>query len=211
MPDGALSTTFLHRPDQKLAMLKLGRRTNESRFGWEYKVGSATLAPYTLLPVIVDAVDDHNSYFKFNLNHITLYCLLTGGDSSWVKSHYTHAFSVLRKTTAGHGNAFFNLIERAVSGTPSPDRDRETRRLLDEWLDRPVRDEWVDLRDELMSCREDDRACDPISIAQRVRTDFLWQRSPFLLYGGGSGRIESAGIDYILPYWMARYYGVIAE
>jgi len=29
------------------------------------------------------------------------------------------------------------------------------------------------------------------------------------LKGGGSGLIESAGVDYILPYWMARYYGVI--
>jgi uncharacterized protein (TIGR03437 family) len=29
------------------------------------------------------------------------------------------------------------------------------------------------------------------------------------LAGGGTGVIETAGIDYILPYWMARYYGVV--
>ncbi|HEY7180203.1 MAG TPA: hypothetical protein VIC84_02240 [Blastocatellia bacterium] len=45
-------------------------------------------------------------------------------------------------------------------------------------------------------------------IVDRVNTDFLWQRSPFLLFGGGAGAIETAGIDYILPYWMARYYGI---
>jgi hypothetical protein len=45
----------------------------------------------------------------------------------------------------------------------------------------------------------------------QVRTDFLWQRSPFLLFGGGEGLIEGPGIDYILPYWMARYYGVLTE
>jgi len=28
------------------------------------------------------------------------------------------------------------------------------------------------------------------------------------MYGGGSGRIEQAGIDFILPYWMARFYGI---
>jgi uncharacterized protein (TIGR03437 family) len=38
----------------------------------------------------------------------------------------------------------------------------------------------------------------------------LWQRDPFQLSGGGNGFIEGAGIDYILPYWMARYYGVIS-
>ena len=32
---------------------------------------------------------------------------------------------------------------------------------------------------------------------------------PFQLKGGGSGIIENAGVDYLLPYWMARYYGVI--
>jgi uncharacterized protein (TIGR03437 family) len=42
----------------------------------------------------------------------------------------------------------------------------------------------------------------------RPPTDFLWQRSPFQLAVGGAGIIESAGIDYILPYWMARYYGL---
>ena len=66
---------------------------------------------------------------------------------------------------------------------------------------------WVDLRCCLPACGED-RACAPIAVEARVHTDFLWQRSPFLLYGGGASTIESAGIDYILPYWMARFYGV---
>ena len=56
-----------------------------------------------------------------------------------------------------------------------------------------------------------DSTRDPLPVAQRIPTDFLWQRSPFQLDGGGSGRIESAGIDYILPYWMARYYGVVND
>jgi uncharacterized protein (TIGR03437 family) len=31
------------------------------------------------------------------------------------------------------------------------------------------------------------------------------------LAGGGKGVVESAGIDYILPYWMARYYSVAPQ
>jgi uncharacterized protein (TIGR03437 family) len=42
----------------------------------------------------------------------------------------------------------------------------------------------------------------------RPPTDFLWQRSPFQLAVGGAGIIESPGLDYTLPYWMARYYGL---
>ena len=55
----------------------------------------------------------------------------------------------------------------------------------------------------------DDRGCDVVPVADQILTDFLWQRSPFLLYGGGRGTIERAGIDFILPYWMARHYGVV--
>jgi uncharacterized protein (TIGR03437 family) len=42
----------------------------------------------------------------------------------------------------------------------------------------------------------------------RVPATFLWEQSPFQLDGGGTGRIENSGVDYILPYWMARYYGI---
>jgi hypothetical protein len=101
------------------------------------------------------------------------------------------------------------MIDRALLGSPSPDRDTETRLLLEAWLQRPRRDEWLDWRGIYPSCGQEDRACEPIPLEQRIRTDFLWQRSPFLLYGGGSGTIETAGIDYILPYWMGRYYGVL--
>jgi hypothetical protein len=46
---------------------------------------------------------------------------------------------------------------------------------------------------------------------QRVNTDFLWQRSPFLVRPDRepTGTIETAAIDYLLPYWMARHYRVL--
>ncbi|MFN2567532.1 MAG: hypothetical protein ABR499_21260 [Gemmatimonadaceae bacterium] len=70
----------------------------------------------------------------------------------------------------------------------------------------------MDLRDEYPACGED-RACRVIPVNERVNTDFLWQHSPFLLYPDrrGDGTIETAAIDYLLPYWMARYYGVLAR
>jgi hypothetical protein len=64
------------------------------------------------------------------------------------------------------------------------------------------------LRDRYESAG-DDRARDVIPIQERPTTDFLWQRSPFLLYGGGAGLVEGPGIDFILPYWMARFYAVL--
>jgi hypothetical protein len=74
-------------------------------------------------------------------------------------------------------------------------------------MDRPRRDPWVDLRSSVKACG-DDRACDVIPIPRRPTSDFLWQLSPFLLYGGGAGLVEGPGIDFILPYWMARFFAM---
>ena len=65
------------------------------------------------------------------------------------------------------------------------------------------RDFGIDFRGQVEMCG-DERSCQALPVRDRVRTDFLWQRSPFQAFGGGDGFIENAGIDFILPYWMAR-------
>lgn len=208
MPDGSISTVFWGRADQQLGLLQIGRRVAPERFGAVYRNYRFWYASSVAAPLAWEALDPHNSYFKFNLAAINLYHLLRWEDSSYYRWWYERGYEAWRRATAGHGNAHFNLIARAIEG-PRADRDAETRLLLDQWLARPLTDEYLDWRGKYPSCTQQDRACAPLPVPERIRTDFLWQRSPFLLYGGGSGGIEGAGIDYILPYWMARYYGVL--
>ena len=157
-------------------------------------------------PIQLESLNDHDSYYKFNLDAISIYSLLRLEEESFRRSDYIVMYRIFHTAVANHGNAFFNVIDRAIIG-PNATRDAETIRLMAQWLERPRRDFYVDLRGKYKACG-DDRACDPIPVAERVRTDFLWQRSPYLLYGGGSGRIETPGIDFILPYWMGRFYGL---
>lgn len=208
MPDGAIATSFGLRADQQLALLQIGRKINPGQFATPYRNARFWLASSVIAPITYDIADDHTSYFKFNLDWINLFALLRYEEDGFYRWMYERAFDLLRRTTDDHGNAHFNMLDRALRG-PDARRDSDTRRLLDEWLTRDTRDLWRDLRPQFDSCRHQDRACAPIPVPLRIRTDFLWQRSPFLLYGGGPGRIEGAGIDYILPYWMARYYGVL--
>lgn len=208
MPDGRISTVFWGRADQQLSLLQVGRRLNAARFDETYKSLRLLTAATVSAPVAIDVLDSHESYFKFNLDVITFYNLIRLEDSSSYRWWYGEAYDLLRRTIDGHQNAHFNMIDRALQGAAEA-RDAETRSLLDQWLLRPRRDLAVDLRAKYRSCGAPDRACAPIPVAERVTTDFLWQRSPFQLYGGDVGSIESPGIDYILPYWMARYYGVI--
>lgn len=207
MPGGAISTTFIDRPDQQLTLLQIGRHLNSGKFNTKYKSFALFEAPLVIAPVRFETSDTRDSYFKFNLDTINLYHLVALEDSSLRRLFYRQAYDVLRNAIQNHQNAHFNMIDRALNG-PDPQRDADTLRFLEQWLERPRRDFLVDLRGVYPSCGSDDQACDPIPVDRRVPTDFLWQRSPFQLDGGGQGLIESAGIDYILPYWMARYYGV---
>ena len=49
----------------------------------------------------------------------------------------------------------------------------------------------------------------PIVVDHRISTDFLWQRSPFDLDAGGDPHEQAPGVDMVLPYWMARQYGLV--
>lgn len=204
MPDGSASTSFLVRPDQMLALTQVARHVNPDRFSTYYDILRVTLSATMYAPLGVDVLND-DSYFKFNIDYVNLYNLIRLESSSF-RGVYNQAYSILRGHTAGHLNAFFNMIDRGISG-PDAFRDAATLQMLDQWLTRSRRDFYVDLSGKVDVCGS--QACQPIPVPLRVPTDFLWQRSPFQLAGGGSGVVEGAGIDYILPYWMARYYGTI--
>jgi uncharacterized protein (TIGR03437 family) len=197
---------FLLRPDQQLAILQVARLVNPAQFQSVYESHRARLAASVSLPVAFDSLST-SSYFKFNLIFISFYHLIRWEEQN-SRAPYERAYRIARDYTAGHQNAHFNMIDAALFG-PDPRRDAETLQLLDLWLKRPRRDFFVDHRGKLPTCG--DQACQPIPVDQRTPTDFLWQRNPFQLFGGSNGTIGNAGVDYILPYWMARYYGVLAD
>jgi uncharacterized protein (TIGR03437 family) len=194
-PNGDISNTFLLRPEELQMLVQVTRHVNPS---------STLSAPFYTPPVSLGVAVDVlglDSYFKFNLDYMTFYNLIRLQNNSDNRA----AYETIRNYTASHQNAFFDLIDCALAG-PNGSRDAETIALMDEWLLRSPRDFMVDLSKTVAVCTE---ACAPVPVAIRPPADFLWQVDPFQLSGGGSGVIETAGIDYILPYWMARYYGVI--
>jgi uncharacterized protein (TIGR03437 family) len=188
-----------------LTLLQVGRHVNSSAFSTDYDLDRVLLAAGVLAPIAVDVSSD-SSYFKFNLDYISFYNLIRL-ESSSAKSIYQAAYDVLRSATASQQNAMFDLVDRGLNG-PNASRDAETVALINEWLQRPTRDETVNLTNVVPVCGG--QACQPIPVALRPPDEYLWEESPFQLSGGGSGIIETAGVDYILLYWMARYYGVIA-
>ena len=208
MPDQSVSTTFLIRPDEQLTILAIAQHVNPS-FQSQYLQMAGASAFTVPLPLGIDSANNQSSYFKFNLDFIDLYNLirLTSPTAS-AHGYYEDGYSAVRNATSTHQNAFFDMIDRALHG-PDANRDAEVRASLDAWLQRPRTDGFVDLRGKYPACSSNE-ACNPIPVAERPPSDFLWQLDPYQLSGGGSGIIETAGIDYTLPFWMARFYGVIS-
>jgi hypothetical protein len=208
MPDGSFSTTFMGRPDQQLSLLQVGRHVNPARFDLLYRIHRALLAGTVRLPMQGECGDTHGSYFKFNLDYINLYNLIRLEEpGSPFLALYLNAYDVLRGCTGTHDNAHFNMIDRVIKG-PLASRDADTQRFLDLWVLRPRRDDPVDRSAEYAACGPN-LACEPLPVDKRPTNDFLWQRDPYTLSNGGSGLVEFPGIDFILPYWMARYYGIM--
>ena len=202
MPNGSSSTTFLVRPDEIMSFLQIAKHVNHSAFATSYDVQSVLLDPEVVIPVGVDVLDN-SSYFKFNLDYIDFYNLLRLDSGNGA---FNEAYSMLRNYTEGQQNAFFNMIDRGVNG-PNAARDDQTAAMLSQWLQRPARDPYVNLKGGVPVCGSE--ACNLVPVELRPAGEFLWEDDPFQLSGGGSGTIEGSGIDYILPYWMARYYGVL--
>ena len=194
-PNDDISNTFLLRPEELQMLVQVTRHVNPSS-----RLSAPFYTPPVSLGVAVDVLG-LDSYFKFNLDYMTFYNLIRLQNNSDNRA----AYEMIRNNTDSHQNAFFDLIDRALAG-PNGSRDAETIALMDEWLQRSPRDFAADLSKTVAVCTE---ACAPVPVAIRPPADFLWQVDPFQLSGGGSGVIETAGIDYILPYWMARYYNVI--
>ena len=196
-PNDDIGDSFLLRPEELHMLLVVASHVNPGN-----KVSGPLLVPPLDVGVDIDVMSN-SSYFKFDLDFMSFYNLVRiGNDSSFL-----NAYQIVRNYTASHQNAFFDLVDFALQG-PNSSRDAEARSLLDEWLLRPVRDPSVDLTNVVKVCGSE--ACSPVPVPLRPPTDFLWERDPFALTGGGSSRVESPGIDYILPYWMGRYYNVIS-
>lgn len=197
-PNDDMSNTFLLRPEELDMLVQVARHVNPSN-----TISRPLFVPPVSLGVSVDVLG-LGSYFKFNLDYMAFYNLIRLQDNGDNRG----AYQIVRSSTSAHQNAFFNMIDRVLNG-PDAARDAETLGLLHDWLQRPRRDFYVDLSKTVAVCGSE--ACSPAPVALRPPCDFLWQVNPFQLPGGTSGVIENAGVDYILPYWMARYYGVIAD
>jgi hypothetical protein len=50
-----------------------------------------------------------------------------------------------------------------------------------------------------------------VDVSERVVSDFIWQRQPWGLYDAGVPALTFPGADYLVAYWMGRYYSHLQD
>ncbi len=176
-------------------------------------------------------LDQHNHYYKFNLEHSMALLLLRFEPDPERRQHFAQGLRVLRQALRYHANAYFNLVELATLGNEPEQLSRERQQIADETRhliaqsfarSRLITD--VDLSEDptitkvsfpgLSGNRKDRKliARLPVPLDKRPRSDFMWQRSPFQLRNELAVEpgyaIWPPGVDLCLTYWMARYLGL---
>ncbi|HUU00124.1 MAG TPA: hypothetical protein VM425_01645 [Myxococcota bacterium] len=48
-------------------------------------------------------------------------------------------------------------------------------------------------------------------VAERVVSDFIWQRNPWQLFDEGTPQLTYPGVDYLVAYWLGRYLGQLQD
>jgi hypothetical protein len=178
----------------------------------------------------IDSLQPNDGYYKFNLHHLTAFNLLrtlTGPERLLV----AQAVSVMDNTTRDDLNAHFQAI--LFSQTGDRDRLNDAVAWLRDWKSYRLNTGGGAFIDNTPRCGHDitcvtkdqyelgtpaggiawfpgtsgdKRAARPMPVSQRPPSDFIWQREPTQLKGGEPATHREAGVDYLTPYWMLRYY-----
>ncbi len=192
----------------------------------------AQLAPFVAFSQEIDQTQPYNDYYKHNLDHLIGFNLMRNAPNPVADELYAQAMGIMDSTTRRHLNAHFEAITYALTGDSDRLQDAVTH--LREWrayrtrIDAGGTTDHRQLCEGTIECVPEDqvdvsatpgadpvavpgtsttlRARKPLPIADRTPTDFLWQRPPNQLVGGVSNTHQAPGVDYLLPYWMLRYY-----
>jgi hypothetical protein len=226
--DGSISTAWHMNFIQQLAWVRSGLKVHPTKYLSTY-AQHAYLADLCWFSPYTQTFDPVGSYFKFNLEHGSFftYLRLETNPVLWQRAY--KVFRIMRKALGHHLQAHFNMCEIGVAPWQSPTFGPETKTLLRLFLKRHRRNVSFVVNDVETAVYtppslgsfgglEGAPSTEPMVISKfplppdkRPATDFLWQRDPFRLQSWGNGTWEEPGVDYTLPYWMGRYYGVFGE
>lgn len=173
-------------------------------------------------------LDPIGSYYKYNLQHDAMTIMIASETDPARYRTYLQAIDVMRAGTGHHQNAWFDAVYGMAVPAVAAQMGPQVKAGLQHWALRDRRQKPVDLTNDptIVKATFQQSASTatvpgqsgppptqivakyPIPIEKRPPTDFLWQRDPFSLKGGGRLTSQEPGVDLVLPYWLGRSYGL---
>jgi hypothetical protein len=149
---------------------------------------------------------DEARYYPNNLNMARLFTLCTMEEDSARRAAYQ---AVLRRSyqdqLSTHLNAHFAAIYLLCTG----DGDRAAIATLEGGLADFPQDKFLHVPEPVDLPPGEAYAPGALLVRQRSMRDFIWQRPPAKLPDVELRSTEYPGIDFLLPYWMARVSGLL--
>ncbi|MBZ0251709.1 MAG: hypothetical protein K8I02_00080 [Candidatus Methylomirabilis sp.] len=175
-------------------------------------------------------------YYAFHLGHMASHMVMTH-ETSWplLAFHRNHHRLRAYAPVAGSGQVMFDYIamgEKAIAESPAllasarahlaaiPGPPRlKISNPQGPWTPDPqvdVLNYWGPIIAELLGKPgewkpQPQQGLAPFPFEERCNEGFRWQRNPYRLCGPDNPRFEYPGEDYLIAYWMGRYYGFLTE
>jgi hypothetical protein len=209
---------------QKLHYLLMGTRLDAAKYGaelqrWGPLSGTAWIGAWT-------GVMNIDSYYKFNLSHLTYYNYFRLETDPGRYQDVLRAFHMVRRYTGHHMNPHFNVIQASIDPSLAATYQPAAYEALKRFVTRnhrrvspPVVNTsgvtyvtvslpTITLPGQSPQPQTVTLPSAPLDIPIRGHTgDFMWQRSPFgspATPNGGNPLVEKNGLDLVLPYWMGH-------
>jgi hypothetical protein len=154
-----------------------------------------------------------------NLAFLAYITLMRNETDPELLDYYQKSLKRAWNVVRNEGNPLFTIIYHALSGREDLDHqameaarttlhlfpvDRRNHKIVNSGSPELCKSFWRDRFGRKQSCR-------PVPMDRRPADVFEWKENPYRLDGGGDGTLQFSGVDFLLPYWMGRYYGFISE
>jgi len=221
-PELAMASPLSQTPGVVFGLVKSGLLVDPARFAAAHDRVKG-LASILWLVAWAGSREVHESYYKFHLLSDEILLGVSSETDPALYREQAKTVMIVRDAIAHHENAWFDAVcGMTIPGLAAPLGARVEIELERQML-RPRRDytivnstdpaiakvlyhspttpftgaQWISVH--------------PIPIERRVPGDFLWTRKPFALDGTGDPAYQYPGVDFLMPYWTARAYGMTAR
>jgi hypothetical protein len=131
-----ISPLFVYVPSARLNMAAVARyaanlagtAAQKLEFERIYRAEIASQLPQLTASMVIDAEDPHSSYYKFHLNHMTIFNLWRLDPDPLVRTAAAQAVGAMQATTGDDQNALYEGIAYAMTG----DKDRLAEAVRDQ-------------------------------------------------------------------------------